>query len=51
MEGHAEIIAQTGWGQIKDKTLASEAGFDHHLTKPVALAHLEKGPGRHRGVT
>jgi CheY-like chemotaxis protein len=36
------IIAQTGWGQDRDKKLASEAGFDHHLTKPVALADLEK---------
>ena len=36
------IIAQTGWGQSRDKTLASEAGFDHHLTKPVALAELER---------
>ena len=30
------IIAQTGWGQERDKALASEAGFDHHLVKPVA---------------
>ena len=36
------IIAQTGWGQSRDKLLASEAGFDHHLTKPVALDDLEK---------
>jgi signal transduction histidine kinase len=36
------IIAQTGWGQLRDKTLASEAGFDRHLTKPVTLAQLEK---------
>jgi hypothetical protein len=25
----ALIIAQTGWGQPRDKTSASEAGFDH----------------------
>ena len=36
------IIAQSGWGQSKDKTLASEAGFDHHLTKPVALEELQQ---------
>jgi CheY-like chemotaxis protein len=36
------IIAQTGWGQERDKLLASEAGFDHHLVKPVALEALEK---------
>ncbi len=36
------IIAQTGWGQSKDKALAAEAGFDHHLTKPVELAELSR---------
>ncbi len=38
----ALIIAQTGWGQQRDKTLASEAGFDHHLVKPVAYEDLER---------
>jgi CheY-like chemotaxis protein len=37
----ALIIAQTGWGQQRDKSLASEAGFDHHLVKPVAYDDLE----------
>jgi signal transduction histidine kinase len=36
------IIAQTGWGQSSDKARALEAGFDHHLTKPVSLDDLEK---------
>jgi signal transduction histidine kinase len=36
------IIAQTGWGRDQDKSLASEAGFDHHLVKPVGLADLER---------
>jgi signal transduction histidine kinase len=36
------IIAQTGWGQERDKERAAEAGFDHHLVKPVALAELER---------
>ncbi|WP_426237806.1 response regulator [Pararhizobium sp. DWP1-1-3] len=36
------IIAQTGWGQSRDKALAGEAGFNHHLTKPVAFEDLEK---------
>jgi CheY-like chemotaxis protein len=36
------IIAQTGWGQERDKALGFEAGFDHHLVKPVALADLER---------
>ena len=29
------LIALTGWGQENDKRLAREAGFDHHLTKPL----------------
>jgi CheY-like chemotaxis protein len=35
------IIAQTGWGQNQDKTLAAESGFTLHLTKPVPLEELE----------
>jgi CheY-like chemotaxis protein len=40
------LVAVTGWGQEEDKRRASEAGFDHHLTKPVdppALARLLDG--------
>ncbi len=29
------LIALTGYGQEEDQLLAQEAGFDHHLTKPV----------------
>jgi CheY-like chemotaxis protein len=29
------VIAQTGWGQENDRRLTLEAGFDHHVTKPV----------------
>lgn len=29
------LIAVTGWGQEKDRRQSAEAGFDHHLTKPV----------------
>ena len=29
------IIAQTGWGQAEDRRRTREAGFDHHLVKPV----------------
>jgi signal transduction histidine kinase len=36
------IIAQTGWGRERDRTSASEAGFDYHLVKPVALDDLER---------
>jgi signal transduction histidine kinase len=35
------IIAQTGWGQSHDKSAASDAGFNHHLTKPVSLDDLQ----------
>ncbi|GGX73461.1 response regulator [Massilia dura] len=31
------LIATTGWGQQKDRELAIDAGFDHHLTKPIEL--------------
>ena len=29
------LIAVTGWGQVEDRRKAKEAGFDHHLVKPV----------------
>ena len=37
----ATLIAVTGWGQEDDKQQASNAGFDHHLTKPVEPLHLQ----------
>jgi CheY-like chemotaxis protein len=36
------IAAVTGWGQEEDKRRSQEAGFDHHLIKPVGLAAIEK---------
>ncbi|MES2626131.1 MAG: response regulator [Pseudomonadota bacterium] len=36
------LIALTGWGQDADKRRAKEAGFHHHMLKPVDLAALEK---------
>jgi CheY-like chemotaxis protein len=39
---HMALIALTGWGQEEDKRRALEAGFDHHLTKPVQAVALEK---------
>jgi len=38
---HAVLIAVTGWGQEHDRHRAFEAGFDHHLTKPVEPQALE----------
>jgi CheY-like chemotaxis protein len=35
-----QLIALTGWGQDEDRRQAREAGFDHHLTKPVEIAVL-----------
>ena len=36
------IAALTGWGQEEDKRRSQEAGFDHHLIKPVGLAAIKK---------
>jgi PAS domain S-box-containing protein len=35
------LIALTGWGQEEDRRRSQEAGFDHHLTKPVELPALQ----------
>jgi len=34
------IIAQTGWGQQRDRDLAQQAGFSHHLVKPLRLEQI-----------
>ncbi len=35
------LAALTGWGQEEDRRRTAEAGFDHHLVKPVELKVLE----------
>ena len=43
---HITLIAQTGWGRKRDKERAQDAGFDHHLIKPLnydELTHLLSG--------
>jgi PAS domain S-box-containing protein len=35
------LIALTGWGQEEDRRRSREAGFDHHLVKPVDLSALQ----------
>ncbi|MDY0976091.1 response regulator [Massilia sp. CFBP9012] len=40
------LVALTGWGAESDRQLSSEAGFDHHLTKPVQLEVVEELLGR-----
>jgi signal transduction histidine kinase/CheY-like chemotaxis protein len=34
------LVALTGWGQSADRELTRDAGFRHHLTKPVDFAEL-----------
>jgi CheY-like chemotaxis protein/anti-sigma regulatory factor (Ser/Thr protein kinase) len=36
------LVALTGWGQEEDKQRTREAGFDHHLIKPVEPAELRR---------
>ena len=50
--GKTVVVACTGWGQEEDKRRSTEAGFDHHVVKPVdpatlrALLTLERGASR-----
>ena len=36
-----QLVALTGWGQEEDRRLSKDAGFDHHLTKPVDFKVLK----------
>ncbi len=36
------IVALTGYGQESDRRRSREAGFDHHLVKPVDVDELDK---------
>jgi CheY-like chemotaxis protein len=36
------LVAMTGWGQEEDRRRSQEAGFDHHLVKPVEPETLHK---------
>jgi PAS domain S-box-containing protein len=36
------LVALTGWGQEEDRRRSREAGFDHHLTKPVEFEALQR---------
>jgi PAS domain S-box-containing protein len=52
---NALLVALTGWGQEEDRRRTAEAGFDHHLVKPVepATLHtlLQRPPRPGEGVT
>jgi PAS domain S-box-containing protein len=39
--GPVLLIAASGWGRSEDKQRSLEAGFDHHLVKPIELDALE----------
>jgi CheY-like chemotaxis protein len=34
------LVALTGWGQDEDRQRTAEAGFAHHLTKPIEIDSL-----------
>ncbi|AUX45132.1 uncharacterized protein SOCE26_066130 [Sorangium cellulosum] len=36
------VVALTGWGTEEDRRQTRQAGFDHHLTKPVDTAEVHR---------
>jgi CheY-like chemotaxis protein len=36
------VVALTGWGQDEDRRRSHEAGFDHHIVKPVEPSALQR---------
>src|SRR5262249_7867479 len=36
------LVALTGYGQAEDRRRSQQAGFDHHLVKPVVLPQLQE---------
>ncbi|MGQ0503268.1 MAG: response regulator [Panacagrimonas sp.] len=48
--GASLIVALTGWGQEDDRRKSLEAGFDHHLLKPVDHAALTQILARKRVI-
>ena len=43
------VVALSGYGRDEDRRRAEEAGFDHHLTKPVDPDVLQSLLGRMEG--
>ena len=39
---HLVLVALTGYGQDEDRRTAFEAGFNHHLVKPISIDALEQ---------
>ena len=46
----AMLVAVTGYGQAQDRKRSRDAGFDHHLTKPVDVEALRRLLRRGRGT-
>lgn len=47
------LVATTGWGQDDDRRRTKEAGFDHHLVKPILPLHVQEllaAPPLGRGI-
>jgi CheY-like chemotaxis protein/two-component sensor histidine kinase len=42
MTGHPLLVAMTGYGQDEDRRRSREAGFSHHLVKPVDPQELRR---------
>jgi DNA-binding response OmpR family regulator len=36
------VVAMTGWGQQDNRFGSREAGFDHHMIKPIDLASIQQ---------
>jgi signal transduction histidine kinase len=36
------VVAVTGWGQPEDRRSSADAGFNHHLVKPIDMEALSK---------
>jgi two-component system CheB/CheR fusion protein len=41
MMPQVNLIALTGWGQSEDRRRSADAGFNHHLVKPIELEILK----------
>ena len=33
--GRLKLVAQSGWGKLEDRKRTRDAGFDHHIVKPI----------------
>ena len=42
MGAQLTIVAVTGWGQPEERRRTTEAGFDHHLVKPVDMETIRR---------